>query len=254
MEIIPLGVGSAFAKTLDNTNYLIRPGRGEPFLIDCGVTATRALVHLGVPPSTIQDIVVSHLHADHIGGLEEMGFSGAFLWGRKVRLHLPEQLLENLWEHSLSGGMGQRLRTCEGTYEETTLETYFQASAIGAEPPLTLGSVTVTPFRTPHIPGRASFGYALKDDETGGTAMLTCDSQLSRRNLEQYGREADIIFHDCQLDGGDEGIHTSLASLLKVPEEYRAKIVLIHYGDEWPGYVGQTLGMEFARQRHPYKV
>ena len=42
MEIVPLGVGSAFAKTLNNTNFLIRPDEGEPFLLDCGFTAARA--------------------------------------------------------------------------------------------------------------------------------------------------------------------------------------------------------------------
>ena len=45
MEIVPLGVGDAFAKTLFQTNFLVRPAEGEPFLVDCGHTAARALAH-----------------------------------------------------------------------------------------------------------------------------------------------------------------------------------------------------------------
>lgn len=252
MEIIPLGVGSAFAKTLDNTNYLIRPREGEPFLLDCGHTASRALARLGVPPDAINCVLLSHLHADHIGGLEELGFSGLFLRGVRVALRFPEPLAEYLWTNCLSGGMGQRLKAADGSFFDAALDTYFDVRPIVREETVSFGSVEVTPFRTPHIPGRPSWGFFMRDAATGGKVMFTCDSQLSMKNLETWGTGADAIFHDCQLDGDGEGIHTGLAELTALPDEFRDKIVLVHYGDSWPEYVGKTGSMRFGEQGKIY--
>ena len=252
MEIIPLGVGSAFARTLENTNFLIKTGDGVPFLLDCGHTATRSMERLGFDMKGIDNILLSHLHADHISGLEEMGFTGLFIWGRKINLHAPKPLLEFLWPKSLDGGMGQRLKSRSGGFYEARLETYFTVNALGARKKFSIGCVEITPFSTPHIPGRPSFGYAMHDTLTGGRAMFTCDSMLSMKNLRNHGQSADVIFHDCQLDGSAEGIHTVLGDLLTVPDDYKKKILLVHYGDEWVDYRDRTGGMVFAEQHKSY--
>lgn len=254
MDITPLGVGSAFAKTLENTNFLIKTGDGVPFLLDCGHTATRSLARLSFRPSDLEGILLSHLHADHISGLEEMGFTGVFEWGRKFTLHVPKPLLQYLWEGSLKGGMGQRLKTSDGKFVDAGLSTYFNVNAQATGKAFMIGSVEITSFRTPHIPGRPSFGYSLRETLTGRTAMFTCDSQLSMRNLSKYGKGAEIIFHDCQLDGNAEGIHALLDDLVKIPEEYRSKIHLVHYGDEWRNYEGRSGGMVFTEELKTYSL
>lgn len=254
MEIIPLGVGSAFAKTLENTNFLIKTGDGVSFLLDCGHTATRSLTRLSFNPSDIAGILISHLHADHISGLEEMGFTGLFEWGRRVDIHLPKPLLPYLWEGSLKGGMGQRLKTGEGKFVDAKLSTYFTVNQLSTGKVFRIGSVEVTPFRTPHIPGRPSFGFTMKETLTGRSVMFSCDSQLSMRNLAKYGRDAEIIFHDCQLNGSAEGIHALLDDLVRIPGEYRAKTLLVHYGDEWGNYLGKTGGMSFAEELKTYSL
>lgn len=253
MEIIPLGVGSAFAKTLDNTNFLIKPAEGSPFLLDCGHTATRALARLGMGVEEIGCVLLSHLHADHIGGLEEMGFCGLFMRGVKVCLRYPEPLGEYLWENCLSGGMGQRLKKLDGSFYDAELTTYFDTEPLPRESVVRFGSIEATPFRTPHIPGRPSWGFLMHDTATGKKVMFSCDSQLSKKNLELYGAGADAIFHDCQLDGDGEGIHTGLMELVELPDEYRKKIILVHYGDAWPEYIGKTGPMKFGQQGVAYK-
>ena len=254
MEILPLGVGSAFAKTLENTNFLIRPARGEPFLLDCGHTATRALNRLGLPHTNGYRILLSHLHADHIGGLEEMGFSGQFLWNRKIDLFLPASLLEWLWPHCLEGGMGQRLPGPEESFFEAELSTYFNVHALEVGETLEMGSVLVRPVPTPHVPGRPSYGFHMTERETGHAVFFTCDSKFSQRNLDQYGQEAKLIFHDCQFNGGAGAIHTRLSELVGLPEEMRNRILLCHYGDDWRNYEGALAGMQLAHAGKSYKV
>ncbi len=234
MEVIPLGVGGAFAKTLNNTNFLICPKEGEPFLLDCGFTASRALAAQGVALPDVSRILLSHLHADHIAGLEEFGFGGYFSWEEKAQLFVPQPLLELLWPRSLKGGMGQLLPGGDGTPFEAGLDTYFDVTSIGEGAALEFGSVEVTPFEVPHVPGRKSWGYVMADRASGGKAMFTCDTAFCRDNIIRHGRGSDVIFHDCQFISSDT-IHASLGELLTLD-------------DDWRGFEGRTGKMRLAQE------
>ncbi len=253
MEIVPLGVGEAFAKTLSQTNFLVRPAEGEPFLIDAGHTASRALHALGVDLREAGRVVVSHLHADHIGGLEELGFSGYFAWGERPVLHVPENVLPYLWEHALLAGMGQRLRRPGGGTFEAGIDTYFDVRPVARAEPFDLGSVRVTAFPTPHVPGRPSWGFRLEDRATGGAALLTCDTRFHRRNLEKFGAGCGAVFHDCQLGATGAPVHATLEELLTLPPGEQERILLVHYADDWPEHQGRTGLMRFAREGRTYR-
>ena len=252
MEILPLGVGEAFAKTLFQTNYLVTPADGAPFLVDFGHTAPRALRVHGMAMESVAQVLLSHLHADHIGGLEELGFTGTFAWGRRIQLFIPENLLPLLWDHCLSGGMGQRLQQADGSSRDADLETYFDVTAVTSGAELRFGSVRVRPFATPHVPGRPSWGFLLEDDATGGSALLTCDSRFHRDNLEIHGTSATVVFHDCQLKTNGAHIHATLDELLTLPDAWQRKILLVHYSDDWQEYLGRTGQLRFAREGERY--
>ena len=121
-----------------------------------------SLAELQVELRSVARVLLSHLHADHIGGLEELGFTGYFAWAQRPVLYLPENLRPLLWEHSLCGGMGQRLRRADGGFFEATCDTYFDVRPLAAGRPVELGSVVATPFPTPHSPGRPSWGFRLQ--------------------------------------------------------------------------------------------
>jgi ribonuclease BN (tRNA processing enzyme) len=252
MDIVPLGVGEAFAKTLFQTNFLVRPSVGEPFLIDCGHTAFRALAAVGQAPSAVSAVVLSHLHADHVGGLEELGFMGYFGWHFRPRLFVPEDLLPFLWENALKAGMGQRLRGTDGSLFEADLCTYFDVQPVSGSQAFRLGSVVVRPFRTPHTPGRPSWGFRLDDTATGTGVLLTCDSQLDVENLERFGSDAEALFHDCQLMTNGGHIHATLDELLTLPFDYQRRIVLVHYGDDWRSHVEKAGPMSFGQEGRAY--
>ncbi len=248
MEIIPIGTGDAFAKTLFQTNFLVRPADGEPFLVDFGHTAPRALARLGVPLRDVGRVVVSHLHADHIGGLEELGFGGYFGWGARPRLLVPGNLVPWLWDHALSAGMGQRLRGPDGEFFQAVLSTYFELEPVSAGRPFDLGSVRVVPFPTPHVPGRPCWGYRLEDRATGGLAVLTCDSRFHPRSLQRWAADAAVVFHDCQLASDGNHIHATLDELLTLDHGWQERILLVHYADDWTAWQGRTGRMRFARE------
>jgi ribonuclease BN (tRNA processing enzyme) len=107
---------------------------------------------------------------------------------------------------------------------------------------------------TPHVSGRLSWGYTMVDKGTGGTVMFTCDSIMSRKNIDLYGRDADLIFHDCQFLGNEHSVHTLLSDLLELPDEIQERIILIHYGDAWKSFADKIGLMRLARETDSFTL
>src|SRR5215813_8474415 len=72
MKLTFIGTGSAF--TMDNfqSNMLLEDS-GKRLLIDAGGDVRFALAKVGLGAKDIDALYISHLHADHIGGIEWLG-------------------------------------------------------------------------------------------------------------------------------------------------------------------------------------
>src|ERR1700722_3097399 len=69
MELRFIGCGDAVGSGgRFNTCFLVMTA-SCPFLIDCGASSLVALKQAAVDPTSIDAIVISHLHGDHFGGL-----------------------------------------------------------------------------------------------------------------------------------------------------------------------------------------
>ena len=110
MKLTFLGSGSAFTLGVENyhSNILIETNK-ENILFDCGTTIADALHYSGYTPDDIDNIYLTHNHADHNGGLEYIGFKrffSTFPFGEsKPTLISGKNLLKETWEESLKGGM-----------------------------------------------------------------------------------------------------------------------------------------------------
>ena len=119
MKIQFAGVGSAFT-TQDywQSNMVVTAGN-QHLLIDCGGDARFSLKEIGLTHRDINAVYISHLHADHIGGLEWLGFATYFdPKCPRPKMFIVEELIESLWE-SLKAGM----QSHEGLV--LTLESFF---------------------------------------------------------------------------------------------------------------------------------
>jgi len=112
MELVFLGTGSAF--TLDNyqSNMILEVSDDESkkhrMLIDCGGDSRHSIHDLGYSPLDIEAVYISHLHTDHIGGLEWFSFLTYFdkRYEFKPKLYVNEKLVRKLWQNCLQGGLG----------------------------------------------------------------------------------------------------------------------------------------------------
>jgi ribonuclease BN (tRNA processing enzyme) len=158
LQLQMLGTGSAFSKKYGNNNALITQ-HGFTLLIDCGFTTPAAMQHLNKKLTDIDAIVITHLHADHVVGLEEFAFTMRYQYGRKTKLYLPISLVKPIWDDCLKGGLGY---TTEG-FE--TLEGFFEVIPLEINQSIEIApGFCIEVFPTPHIPNMPSFSIIINSN------------------------------------------------------------------------------------------
>ncbi len=232
MQATFVGTGDAFSRRYGQTNALVEAGPMR-LMIDFGSLAPIRLEAMGRSLAEITHVAVSHIHADHIGGLEELAFLSHFVHNRKVVLLTPPGLRHLLWEHSLRGGL-EMVADENGEPVHCELETYFHVHEMehGWQQ---VGTLSVLPFRTDHVPGKDSWGFVVRDEESGGQMIFGCDTRVCHPELMEDPISEDFergpIFHDCRLSGGGAStIHVPLSEI-RYPAQVQERIVLVHYGD-----------------------
>ena len=73
-------------------------------MIDMGATTARVLHDNGVHVKAIDHFLITHSHADHIGGLEEVQLFNRYVARRKANMIITKQYESQLWNESLKGG------------------------------------------------------------------------------------------------------------------------------------------------------
>ncbi|MGO8692336.1 MAG: MBL fold metallo-hydrolase [Rectinemataceae bacterium] len=247
-----IGSGNAFSKKYYQNNILMVKG-GAHVLVDCGARTPEALVRLGLSVTTVKNYLITHSHADHIGGLEEVMLVNRYGARQKPTLIATDRLKRILWSMSLRGGS-----SFNEVHEGKPLELadfwdfITPVRLAGGERELCetdIGGIDIRLFRTMHIPDsardwRSSFpSYGLIIDKR---VLFTSDTRYDPRMVTgldaEYGFE--VIFHDCQLFTG--GVHASIEELAGLPETIRAKTRLMHYGDNVETFAGRVRELGFA--------
>jgi len=223
-----IGTGSAFTKKNFQSNMLLE-SNGQRMLIDCGATAPVALIAAGYTLQDVDALYVSHQHADHIGGIEELALPPYFPPNKPhPRMFVDEKLSDDLWNHSLKGG----LASMEGLV--CTLDTYFDVTRVPMNGTFEFGGVTFTPIQTVHIMNGYGIvpSYGLLWTSPRGTKVfLTTDTQFCPNQIMKFYRASDIVFHDCETSKVHSGVHAHYDELKTLPPEVKKKMHLYHYQD-----------------------
>ena len=251
MKLTFLGSSAAFESIADNyqSNLLLESSGQKKLLIDCGSDARRSLHAVGLSCKDITHVYISHLHADHIGGLEWLGFSRYFDPDcERPHLYLHEDLLHPLWNNSLSGGMN----CLEGG--DSPLSTFFNHHPLTTT--FTWEGLKLQLVQTKHAyqEKKQLPCHGLFFKYNNKNIYFTCDTQFCPDFLKKYYESADLIFHDCDTSNTKKSIHSSYADLVTLPSKVKAKIWLYHYTntndlakqDGFRGFVkkGQTFDLD----------
>ena len=252
LELFFVGIGSAFTKRQYQTNLLVVKGP-DHLLIDCGTKCPQALADLGIKSTDIGNILVTHSHADHIGGLEEIALMGRYVTKKKPVMVINEAYQYILWDMSLRGGCGYNE---EEASSMLSFNDFFEVNRPLWLPDYpretfeaSVGGINIKMMRTKHIPDSSSDWQSsfwscgiIIDNRILFTSDTRYDPELvnyynSRFNLE-------TIFHDCQFFTG--GVHAGIDELKQLPEDVKKKMLLSHYGDNWEDFEKVAASYGFA--------
>ncbi len=233
MKLTFAGTGSAFCMAADNfqSNMVLETtpsgeDRPQRLLIDCGSDARHSLRNLGFMPNDFDGVYISHLHSDHIGGLEWMALANYFVFdGHRTQLFAARELLDPLWEHSLRGG----LETSD--HGNSKLSSYFDVVPLTPKDGFDWQGMHFDVIPTPHVvtPENTMYSFALFGTGTEKSFFLTTDAIFNPKDHMAFYKKADIIFQDCELGPRHSGVHAHYDELISLPDDVKAKMWLYHY-------------------------
>ena len=230
MEILILGIGDAFTRRHFGSSALVRASPDAYVLIDCPDPIHRVLNQAvsacgwNVDASSIDDIVITHLHGDHCNGLESFGFLRRILRMRnpaavRPRLHVSRPVAERLWER-----LGPAMSAPMGESRPSELHDFFDLHVLDPATSASVAGLTIHCRFTRHsVP---TIGLLISDGSR--TVGWSADTPFESAHIE-WLNQADLVVHESNLGPS----HTPIESLNGLPDSIRRKIRLIHLPDDF---------------------
>jgi len=225
MKIFTLGTGDAFTEKRFNTCFILQSDNFN-LAIECPHPYLYMLNHNKNAPkiNEIDHFIISHMHADHMSGLETIAFYKKFVEKKILNLYASEEDYKSVYT-MYEDSMGKSFS--EGEYTKVSLNDYFGGFILN-DSPIKIGPFTVRSRQTKHyISSRA---MVINDGDY--SVGYSGDTKFDKDLIEWFDKEADLIIHEVGPAPG----HTPYQDLLSLPNDIKRRIRLIHYSDLFKTY------------------
>jgi ribonuclease BN (tRNA processing enzyme) len=224
-EVVVLGAGDSFSETHHPTALLLVcdgwrlaidcPDMYRSVLLDAAQRSKRPL-----SLSEIDHVLITHVHGDHMNGLEGVAFYKHFVEGKRVNLVTSPEVRATIWDQRLKASMGS---LWDGTvFRSMGFDDYFEHVPLDWS-----GAVDVGPFRIRarrtihHVPTSALY------IEAAGRSLGYSSDTAFDPALIRFLEPADLVIHETNFGPA----HTPYSALAALPVELRGKMRLVHYPD-----------------------
>lgn len=228
-----LGVGNAGAAPVLGAASAVIEHEGRPLLlIDCGQEALTA--YLAAYGRLPEALFITHVHMDHVAGLERLFYAAYFdpgLRGR-VRLYVPAPVVPHLQ---------RRLADYPEPLAEGGANFWDAFQLIPVSGAFWHAGWRFEAFAVRHHRPDTAFGLCLR-----GSMVWTGDTRPIPELLAAMADLGETVFHDCALHGNPS--HAGLDDLEReYPPALRSRCVLYHYASAAEGEAMRARGLQVAR-------
>ncbi len=224
MRLQFLGSGDAFGSGGRFNMCMLVESAATRFLLDCGASSLIAMKRYGVSPDSIDTILITHLHADHFGGLPFFILDAQF---SKRRTPL-----------TIAGPPGLRRRLPEAMEvffpSSSKIMQKFDVGILEWEPRVqaVINNLSVTPYvvSADHVAHSPSFALRV---ETDGRILTYSGDADWCNELAEAAHEADLFVCEAYFYEKEIRYHLNLKTLEKRLPEIRAKrLILTHMSND----------------------
>jgi len=236
VQVVCLGTGDAFGSGGRlQTCFLVRTAAGSA-LVDCGGTGLIAMRRAGLDPNTVDVVLLSHLHGDHIAGVPFLILDAQFVSKRTAPLVIAgppdtRARLMQLMEVMFPGS--------------STIERRFKLHIIEMEPQRrhTFQGFAATPYPVNHPSGSTAFALRI---ECGGKIIAYSGDTDWTDTLVAVARDADLFVVEAYTYARSVPYHLDYQTLLAHLSDLRPKrLIVTHMGPDMLSRSG-SLGCECA--------
>ena len=218
-----LGSGDAFGSGGRLQTCILVEATTSTFLVDCGTTALIAMRRFGVNPNDIDQILLTHLHGDHFGGIPFFVLDAQLISKRSRPLVIAGP---SGTERRIAAAMEVFFPGSSQVYQRFPLDI----REFAPEQPSTFGEVAVTPYRVQHPSGDPSL--ALRIACAGKVLTYTGDTAWTE-TLIPASRGADLLIAEAYFFAKRVSFHLDLQTVLAHLDELQPKrLVVTHMSED----------------------
>ncbi|HKO92967.1 MAG TPA: MBL fold metallo-hydrolase [Polyangiaceae bacterium] len=251
MTLQVLGSGAAFSRRYGTTCSVLTLPSGDRWLIDCGRQAPEQLTGAGLGWHDITGQLVTHVHGDHVFGLEEFAFvryytsaaglAAVMKGGPRPRLVAHSAVLSELWEvlgpslRYRSDAAGEPVTGSLADYFEVLRPSSVEAPALAGwnhAETFSVEGLSLVVRETRHVFGKpsTSIEFALPGQRSR-LAWWSGDSVVDAELLQRLAPRTSVFFHDCTFVEFPGQVHGLFSDFERLDPSLREKIVLMHHDD-----------------------
>lgn len=231
-----LGSGAAYSDGQRTTTMLALEGRSGVVVVDCGGDVVQRLLAHDLDPLRVTALVVTHEHADHVGGLPLM-LERLWLAGRRTPLPVI----------GIAPAVAQAVRLHDA-FDTTDWPGYpgIAPRVVAHEPgALVLDDADWRVTAAPGVHAVPVIGLRIEPKDGGRTVAYSCDTAYEPAIVD-LARGVDLLLHEAA--GGPSPIHATACEAARVAVEAQAgRLVLVHLP---PGF--DDAAEEVARARRAF--
>jgi ribonuclease Z len=233
-ELVILGSGAAIPSAQHHNTYMALVDPEGVILIDCSGTPTLRLEQAGITLDQITDIILTHFHPDHVGGLPLL-LMNMWLAGRKKALRIYGL------HHTL-----ERVEDLMGFYHWEDWPQFFpvafhrlpEQEAIAV---LNRKGVAISCSPVCHIV--PTIGLRMEFDDGRFSVSYSSDTEPCQ-SVRTLASGVDILIHEAT--GASVGHSTAAQAVEVATQAGVAELYLIHYPPDDKQHLNQITGGQYG--------